>query len=203
MNAAGEAPALQRYEPAPPMSLPPKVDVAGIDDPGNPHSPQNGGTRAVVSQTNNENASLPEALPNSKKVYVSGQLHPDVRIPFREISLAPTKTMTGEIEINEPVCVYDTSGPWGDPSVTLDPIQGLPPLRRHWIRSRRNTEEITGRIPSPLDDGYFSNRKPLRASAGHPVTQLWYAQQGMITPEMEFIAIRENHRIASKKDELR
>ena len=210
------------------MSLPPKVDVAGIDDPGNPHSPQNGGTRAVVSQTNNENASLPEALPNSKKVYVSGQLHPDIRIPFREISLAPTKTMTGEIEINEPVCVYDTSGPWGDPSVTLDPIQGLPPLRRDWIRSRRDTEEITGRIPSPLDDGYLSevhranangrdeskkgelriknfrsNRKPLRASAGHPVTQLWYAQQGIITPEMEFIAIRENHRIASKKDELR
>src|SRR5438067_977763 len=228
MNAAGEAPALQRYDPAPPMSLPPKVDVAGIDDPGNPHSPQNGGTRAVVSQTNNENASLPEALPNSKKIYVSGQLHPDVRIPFREISLAPTKTMTGEIEINEPVCVYDTSGPWGDPSVTLDPIQGLPPLRRDWIRSRRDTEEITGRIPSPLDDGYLSevhranangrdesnkgelriknfrsNRKPLRASAGHPVTQLWYAQQGIITPEMEFIAIRENHRIASKKDELR
>src|SRR5437868_4907122 len=210
------------------MSLPPKVDVAGIDDPGNPHSPRNGGTRAVVSQTNNENASLPEALPNSNKVYISGQLHPDIRVPFREISLAPTKTMTGEIEVNEPVRVYDTSGPWGDPSVTLDPIQGLPPLRRDWIRSRRDTEEITGRIPSPLDDGYLSevhranangrdeskkgelriknfrsNRKPLRASAGHPVTQLWYAQQGIITPEMEFIAIRENHRIASKKDELR
>src|SRR5437868_7891306 len=222
MNAAGEAPALQRCDPAPPMSPPPKVDVAGIDDPGNPHSSQNGGTRAVVSQTNNENASLPEALPNSNKIYVSGQLHPDVRIPFREISLAPTKTMTGEIEINEPVCVYDTSGPWGDPSVTLDPIQGLPPLRRDWIRSRRDTEEITGRIPSPLDDGYLSevhranangrdeskkgelriknfrsNRKPLRASAGHPVTQLWYAQQGIITPEMEFIAIRENGSRAS------
>jgi len=210
------------------MSLPPKIDVAGIDDPGNPHSPRNGGTRAVVSQTNNENASPPNALPNSKKVYISGQLHPDVRVPFREISLAPTKTMTGEIEINEPVRVYDTSGPWGDPSMTLDPTQGLPPLRRDWIRSRRDTEEITGRIPSPLDDGYLSevhrasangrdeskkdelkikklrsNRKPLRASGDHPVTQLWYARQGIITPEMEFIAIRENHRIASKRDELR
>jgi phosphomethylpyrimidine synthase len=209
------------------MSLAPKIDVAGIDDPGNPHSPRNGGTRAAVSQTNNENTSAPNALPNSKKVYISGQLHPDIRVPFREISLAPTKTMTGEIEINKPVLVYDTSGPWGDPSVTLDPTQGLPPFRRDWIRSRRDTEEIMGRIPSPLDDGYLSevhrasangrdeskkdelgikklrsNRKPLRASAGHPVTQLWYAQQGIVTPEMEFIAIRENHRIASKKDEL-
>src|SRR5437660_9527291 len=172
--------------------------------------------------------SVRKSLPNSKKIYVAGKLHPDLRVPFREISLAPTKTMTGEIEINEPVRVYDTSGPWGDPSVTLDPIQGLPPLRRDWISSRRDTDEITGRIPSPLDDGYLSevhratangrdeskkdelriknfrsNRKPLRASAGHPVTQLWYAQQGIITPEMEFIAIRENHRIASKKDELR
>jgi phosphomethylpyrimidine synthase len=228
MKAAGEASALQKYDSASPMSLPPKIDVAGIDDPENPHSTQNGGTSAGVSQTNNENASPPDALPNSKKVYISGQLHPDIRVPFREISLAPTKTMTGEIEINEPVRVYDTSGPWGDPSVTLDPIQGLPPLRRDWIRSRRDTEEITGRIPSPLDDGYLSeghrasakgrdeskkdelriknfrsNRKPLRASAGQPVTQLWYARQGIVTPEMEFIAIRENHRIASKKDELR
>jgi phosphomethylpyrimidine synthase len=222
MNAAGEASALQRYDPSPPMSLPPEIDVAGIDDPGNPHPTQNGGARAVVSQTNNENASPPNALPNSKKVYLAGQVHPDVRVPFREISLAPTKTMTGAMEVNEPVRVYDTSGPWGDPSVTLDPIQGLPPLRRDWIRSRRDTEEITGRIPSPLDDGYLSevhranangrdeskkdelriknfrsNRKPLRASAGHPVTQLWYAQQGIITPEMEFIAIRENGAQAS------
>jgi len=204
------------------MSIPPKFDVAGIDDPGNPHPTQNGGARAVVSQTNNENASPPDALPNSKKVYISGQLHPDIRVPFREISLAPTKTMTGAMEVNEPVRVYDTSGPWGDPSMTLDPIQGLPPLRRDWILSRRDTEEITGRIPSPLDDGYLSevhranangrdeskkdelriknfrsNRKPLRASAGHPVTQLWYAQQGIITPEMEFIAIRENGAQAS------
>jgi phosphomethylpyrimidine synthase len=228
MKTAGEAPALQKYDAAPPMSIPPKIDVAGIDGPGNPHSPRNRGTRAVVSQTNNENAAPPDALPNSKKVYFAGEIHPDLRVPFREISLAPTKTTTGEIEINEPVRVYDTSGPWGDPSVTLDPIQGLPPLRRDWIRSRRDTEEITGRIPSPLDDGYLSevhranangrdeskedelriknfrsNRKPLRASGHHPVTQLWYARQGVITPEMEFIAIRENHRIASKKDELK
>src|SRR5438046_4838298 len=140
------------------MSLPPKVDVAGIDDPGNPHSPQNGGTRAVVSQTNNENASPPEALPNSKKVYISGQLHPGIRVPFREISLAPTKTMTGEIEVNEPVRVYDTSGPWGDPSVTLDPIQGLPPLRRESVLARSDVEEYDGRAVQPIDDGFLSEK---------------------------------------------
>src|SRR5213595_3544303 len=151
-------------------------------------------------------------LPNSKKVYVDGKQHRDVRVPFREISLAPTKSMNGEIEVNEPVRVYDTSGPWGDPSVTLDPVQGLPPLRRDWILKRGDVDEIEGRVVRPIDDGYLSDkhaataakrlrfngagapsrRKPLRASADHPVTQLWYARQGIITPEMEFIAIREN-----------
>src|SRR5437868_8110805 len=153
-------------------------------------------------------------FPNSKKIYVRGKLHRDVRVPFREISLAPTKSMNGEIEINEPVRVYDTSGLWGDPSVTLDPLQGLPPLRREWILKRGDVGEIEGRVVRPIDDGYLSDkhaavavkrpafngagapsrRKPLRASAGHPVTQLWYARQGIITPEMEFIAIRENGR---------
>src|SRR5919201_5370859 len=75
-------------------------------------------------------ATVNSSLPNSRKIYVAGKLHPDIRVPFREISLAPTKSMNGEIEVNEPVRVYDTSGPWGDASVTLDPVQGLPPLRR-------------------------------------------------------------------------
>src|SRR5213596_2639147 len=156
-------------------------------------------------------------FPNSKKIYVGGKLHRDVRVPFREISLAPTKSINGEIEINEPVRVYDTSGPWGDPTVTLDPVQGLPPLRRHWILKRGDVDEIEGRVVRPIDDGYLSDkhaavavkrltfngagapsrRKPLRASASHPVTQLWYARQGIITPEMEFIAIRENGRANS------
>jgi len=210
------------------MSLPPKIDVAGIDDPGNPHPTQNGGARAIVSQTNNENASPPNALPNSKKVYLAGQVHPDVRVPFREISLAPTKTMSGAMEVNEPVRVYDTSGPWGDPSVTLDPIQGLPPLRRDWILKRGDVEEIAGRTVEPIDDGYLSvahaqhsakrngrrergagsresselqapssKLTTLRAKPGKVVTQLWYARQGIVTPEMEFIALRENGAQAS------
>src|SRR5206468_3113543 len=97
-------------------------------------------------------------LPNSKKVYVDGKQHRDVRVPFREISLAPTKSMNGEIEVNEPVRVYDTSGPWGDPSVTLDPVQGLPPLRRDWILKRGDVDEIEGRVVRPIDDGYLSDK---------------------------------------------
>src|ERR1044072_5864101 len=75
---------------------------------------------------------------------------------FREISLSQTKPIPGEIEVNEPVRVYDTSGPWGDASVTLDPVQGLPPLRRDWILKRGDVEEIDGRIVRPIDDGYLS-----------------------------------------------
>jgi phosphomethylpyrimidine synthase len=161
-------------------------------------------------------------LPNSKKIYVAGKLHSDLRVPFREISLAPTKSMSGHVEVNEPVRVYDTSGPWGDPDFHGDVTRGLQPLRAKWIRQRGDVEEISGRAASPRDDGYFSEvhrtsangnvggkkdelrskklrskPEPLRASAGQPVTQLWYARQGIITPEMEFIAIRENGARAS------
>src|SRR4030095_11498187 len=191
-------------------------------------------------QEQNGQGSESKSLPKSQKVYFAGKIHPDLRVPFREISLAPTKSINGEMEVNEPVRVYDTSGPWGDPSVTLDPVQGLPPLRQQWILKRGDVEEIDGRKVQPIDDGYlsvahaahangsrnekvesrkdaspartssfiphnssFAARRPLRARADRCVTQLWYARQGIITPEMEFIAIRENHRIASEKDELR
>src|SRR5712692_9062505 len=157
-------------------------------------------------------------LPNSRKIYVGGKIHPDIRVPFREISLAPTKSMSGEIEVNEPVRVYDTSGPWGDPDFHGDVEQGLPPLRAKWIRDRGDVEEIEGRAVRPLDNGYLSEKHaaerngskkdelrskkfkgqsgsdPLRARAGRAVTQLAYARQGIITPEMEFIAIRESGR---------
>src|SRR5205814_3758058 len=158
--------------------------------------------------------SVEKSLPNSKKIYVSGTLHEDVRVPFREISLAPTKTIAGGIEVNEPVRVYDASGSWGDPDFSGDAEQGLPPLRTKWIRARGDVEEYDGRVVRPIDDGYlsekhaasrngdssfviirhssFSARKPLRAKIGKAVTQLWYARHGIITPEMEFIAIRES-----------
>src|SRR3954463_13989095 len=95
-------------------------------------------------------------LPNSKKVYVSGELHSEIKVPFREISLAPTKSMSGEVEVNEPVRVYDTSGPWGDPDFHGDVEQGLPAVRRDWIVARGDVEEIVGRIVRPVDDGYLS-----------------------------------------------
>ena len=161
-----------------------------------------------------------EQLPASKKIYVEGSLHKDVRVPMREIELTPTKSYTGAVTVNDPVRVYDCSGPWGDPAFTGSSEEGLPPLRRDWILKRADVEEYDGREVKPQDNGYLSGkhaeyaskaeknrlvefpgltsqrRRPLRAKAGKVVTQLAYARAGVITPEMEFIAIRENHRIA-------
>ena len=157
-----------------------------------------------------------EQLPASKKVFVAGTIHSDVRVPMREIEVSPTKSYTGAITPNDPVRVYDCSGPWGDPAFTGTSEQGLPALRRDWILKRGDVEEIDGREVKPQDDGYLSGkhaeyaskaeknrlvefpgltsqrRRPLRAKAGKVVTQLAYARAGIITPEMEFIAIREN-----------
>ena len=107
-------------------------------------------------------------LPGSQKVYVPGRTYPDIRVPFREIELSDN---------NPPVRLYDTSGPYTDPSVCVDIIQGLPQLRLKWILERGDVECLGG---------------PLRAKQGHVVTQMHYARLGVITPEMEFIAIREN-----------
>src|SRR2546423_12011063 len=176
------------------------------------------GSESGTSDSVDSVHSVRESLPNSHKVYVSGKIHSDVRVPFREISLSPTKSMSGEIEVNEPVRVYDTSGPWGDPDFHGDVTKGLPPLRAKWIRDRGDVEKYEGRTVKPIDDGWLSaahaehlvkrngsekdelrikkptGRKPLKAKS-HPVTQLWYARQGIITPEMEFIAIRENGKL--------
>ncbi len=138
-----------------------------------------------------------EPLPNSAKVFVNGQIHRDIRVPFREIALTPTKSFDGKTEANEAVRVYDCSGPWGDPSFEGEVEQGLPRLRTGWIHSRGDVEEVgcsykpvPGRSTVSLPAGLA--RKPLRAKPGHAVTQLLYARKGIITPEMEFIAIREN-----------
>ncbi len=163
-----------------------------------------------------------DQLPNSKKIHVPGQIHPGVRVPMREIQLAPTKSFDGRTEANEPVRVYDTSGPWGDPAFNGSVTEGLPALRREWILQRGDVEEYEGRPVKPSDNGYTGGRiirrpvpvdsaalpieftgqkhKPLRAKKGKVVTQLAYARAGVITPEMEFIAIRENMRVAQIAD---
>jgi len=138
-----------------------------------------------------------EPLPNSRKVHVSGKLNPALRVPFREVTLSPTKSFTGRSEANEPLRVYDCSGPWGDPDFHGDVEQGLPALRRPWILARSDVEEVAPSykpIPGRSDRTIPTSlhRRPLRANLGKAVTQLQYARQGMITPEMEFIAIREN-----------
>jgi phosphomethylpyrimidine synthase len=151
-------------------------------------------------------------LPNSRKVYVEGT-QSGVRVPFREITQNVTKTFDGRVEENHSVRVYDTSGVWDDPSVQADVREGLPALRREWIVARGDIEEYEGRNVKPEDNGYLTvgaeeyarekqrgrleefpglRRQPLRAKTGGRVTQMHYARRGIITPEMEFIAIREN-----------
>src|SRR5690606_27840451 len=95
---------------------------------------------------------MTDALPNSRRVYVSGVLHPDVKVPMREISLSPTTGPRGETEVNPALRVYDTSGPWGDPDFHGDVRQGLPPLRREWILRRGDVEEYEGRRTTPQDN---------------------------------------------------
>jgi phosphomethylpyrimidine synthase len=151
-------------------------------------------------------------LPNSARVYIEGT-QTGVRVPFREVALNATRNTNGTTEENESVRVYDTSGAWGDPALKCDEREGLPALRREWIVARGDVEEYEGREVKPEDDGYLTagaaeyaknrtrgrlenfpglRRAPLRALAGRRVTQMHYARRGIITPEMEFIALREN-----------
>src|SRR5687767_14589156 len=97
-----------------------------------------------------------EQLPASKKVFVAGTIHADVRVPMREIEVSPTKSYTGAVTPNDPVRVYDCSGPWGDPNFTGTSEVGLPALRANWIRARGDVEEIEGREMKPQDNGYLS-----------------------------------------------
>ncbi|MFS0574049.1 phosphomethylpyrimidine synthase ThiC [Sporosarcina sp. 179-K 3D1 HS] len=140
-------------------------------------------------------------FPASKKVYIQGR-QDDIRVPMREIELSPTITEDGEFP-NEPFRVYDTSGKYTEPGYEVDIRKGLPEIRKSWILERGDVEEYEGREVKPEDNGYIAvkvkedeqfpllKRKPLRAKKGKNVTQMHYARKGIITPEMEFIAIRE------------
>ena len=154
-------------------------------------------------------------FPNSERIYSSGILNEVIAVSMREISLSASEKSNGLIEPNDPIRVYDTSGPWGDPNFSGDVTMGLPALRREWILDRGDVIEYDGRSSKPEDNGYLSDkhaedynkkkhaknrlleypglkRKPLKSDGNGPVTQLHYAREGIITAEMEYIAIREN-----------
>ncbi len=168
-------------------------------------------------------------LPASQKIYVetngstaNAAAH-HLWVPFREVALTPSKAMDGTIEENPPVRVYDASGPWTDPSQKHDVRDGLPALRREWIVARGDVEEYEGREVLPQDNGYLTvgaegiartkdagrldefpglRRAPLRAKDDACVTQMHYARKGVVTPEMEFVAIRENLGRQAERDNL-
>jgi phosphomethylpyrimidine synthase len=152
-----------------------------------------------------------QPLPNSSKVYIQGS-RPDIRVPMRKIEQADTAASFGA-EKNPPIYVYDTSGPYTDPDVKIDIRSGLAGVRTPWIIERNDTEELAGptsaygieRLNDPkLAELRFNlHRKPRRALAGKNVSQMHYARQGIITPEMEFIAIRENMNRAAYLQELK
>jgi phosphomethylpyrimidine synthase len=149
-----------------------------------------------------------QPFPQSQKIYVTGS-RPDLRVPMREITLSDTILKNGR-ESNPSITIYDTSGPYTDPTVTIDICQGLPELRAAWLAERGDTEILPTvsshygqlRLADPqLISLRFPNlRQPRRAKSGQNVTQMHYARQGIITPEMEFIAIRENQRLQEQRD---
>ncbi|HRE45302.1 MAG TPA: phosphomethylpyrimidine synthase ThiC, partial [Terricaulis sp.] len=154
-----------------------------------------------MNKPENQSAFAPSVttgpIPGSRKVYASGCAHPDLRVPFREVAVHPTAN-------EPPVTVYDPSGPYTDPTAKIDINLGLARPRVEWVKARGDVEEIDGRAVKPEDNGNVSAEKltppfpkqprVLRAKGGASVTQLEYARRGIITPEMEYVAIRENLR---------
>ena len=134
-----------------------------------------------------------EPFPASRKIYVQGKRYPDIRVPMREITLSPTQhDGSGASEVNHPIAVYDTSGPYTDPTVKVEPREGLSPIRKSWIEKRGDVDEVQS----------SRRQNPLRAKPGRNVTQMHYARKGIITSEMEYIAIRENQEPEFVRDEV-
>ncbi len=160
-----------------------------------------------IRQTSRLSEEVTRPFPNSRKIYVEGRM-PGVRVPMREIVQSPTRGLQGDEE-NPPIYVYDTSGPYTDAGVEIDLLKGLPPMREPWIEARGDTERLGGpsseygrarqQDPALAHLRFEHLRTPRRAKAGANVTQMHYARRGIITPEMEFVAIRET----MKLDELR
>jgi len=170
----------------------------------------------TIQQKLSETAKVDELstqpFPGSKKLYIKSfnqAIQADIEVSLREIHLTPTTLADDKTEYNAPVRVYDTSGPYSDPEKTIDIRKGLEPLRKKWIESRNDTQVLSGtsseyakirEMNIALESLRFDlKRKPIKAKAGNNVTQLHYARQGIITPEMQYIAIRENLAIAENE----
>ncbi|NCA68748.1 MAG: phosphomethylpyrimidine synthase ThiC [Sphingobacteriia bacterium] len=159
--------------------------------------------RAFVEKTAELSEEVTRPFPASRKIYVTGS-RPDLRVPMREIMLTPTRSSSG-LEENPPITVYDTSGPYTDPTARIDLLAGLPDLRGAWIAERGDTEPLSEpssafgrarqRDPRLAHLRFEHLRTPCRAKPGRNVTQMHYARRGIITPEMEFVAIRESQRL--------
>ena len=164
----------------------------------------------VLTQVAKIDATSTQAFPNSRKIYVTGS-QTNIRVPMREIALSETVT-SATPQINPPIAVYDSSGPYTDPDIKTDFWQGLAPIRAEWIASRQDTEilqEVSSdygkirRLDPELEKLRFpKSSETRRAKSGHNVSQMHYARQGIITPEMEFVAIRENQRFQLVKDDF-
>lgn len=166
-------------------------------------------TSETLTRLSTVNQAFIEPLPNSTKIFVEGS-HPDIQVPMREIQL--TDTIGDLAEVNEPIHIYDTSGPYTDPSKTINFREGVERIRHKWIEEKGDTEELQGfsssfsnqRIQDASLDGlrFEHTATPRRAKRGKNITQMHYAKQGIITPEMEFIAIRENCLWQEYKDQV-
>lgn len=154
-----------------------------------------------------------EPFPNSEKIYVSGKLFPFIKVPMRKIKLSPTKLSNGQIQENPDVVVYDTSGPYTDPNININVFEGIERIREKWIIDRGDVEQLSDfssdyakkrNQDKTLDAIRFPNiPKPYKAKAGHNVSQMHYAKKGIITPEMEYIAIRENQMLALVREQMK
>ncbi|HRY00649.1 MAG TPA: phosphomethylpyrimidine synthase ThiC, partial [Xanthomonadaceae bacterium] len=163
----------------------------------------------LIQKTSELSSEVTRPIPGSKKIHVEGS-RPDIRVPMREIALSDTPKLFGA-EINAPFTVYDTSGPYTDPAAIIDLVKGLPPLRAGWIAERGDTEQLAGlsseyglkrAADARLDAVRFPNlHAPRRAVSGANVSQMHYAKRGIITPEMEYIAIRENQKLDALREQ--
>ncbi len=164
-----------------------------------------------LQKTAQLSSEVTKPFPKSRKIYVQGP-RTDIRVPMREIEQSETHASIGTEE-NPPIYVYDTSGPYTDPAAKIDLLKGLPALREQWIEERDDTELLSGPTsefgakrqsdPALAELRFEHIRQPRRAKAGQNVTQMHYARKGIITPEMEFIAIRENNHLQEMRDDPR